>query len=109
MNYKYIVFDKKEEVQYLLTSNENLEDWKKDYDSNDYLIFELKKLKMENKELIEYAIEDLILCADYSKTLTSGNVSHVAPALEGRLRRTAEYLGKHYKEIENVLHQQLPE
>ena len=53
---------------------------------------------MDNKELIEYVIEDLILCADYSRTLTSGNVSHIAPALEGRLRRIVEYLEKHYKE-----------
>ena len=57
---------------------------------------------MNNKELIEYAIEYLILCADYSKTLTSGNVSHVRPALEGRLRRTAEYLEKHYSKELNI-------
>ena len=48
MNYKYVVFDKKEEeLQYLLASDENLEDWKKDYDSNDYFIFELKEIKNE--------------------------------------------------------------
>lgn len=48
MNYKYIVFDKKEEeLQFLLTSDENLEDWEKDYDSSNYFIFELKKIEDE--------------------------------------------------------------
>ena len=52
---------------------------------------------MNKDELILFAIRSLKLCADYSKTITTGNVAHVRPALEGSLRRNAEYLEKYYK------------
>lgn len=45
MNYKYVVFNKKGELEFLLIDDEILEDWKKDYNLNDYFIFELKEIE----------------------------------------------------------------